>query len=158
VPRKSDDPIALQVRMTEGLRHKLAKAAEKNGRSLNAEILWRLEQTLGEPPQATLLQALANELSQQPVNSPAVPRHVVAPAGPPPPATLRPRGLLRELAAGSPKAVALARAYDDEATLATPKTEGDKSEDDEALLKRLAKMMEEMIDERLGPKKKEGES
>jgi hypothetical protein len=61
------------------------------------------------------------------------------------------------LAAGS--SVALARAHDDEATLAheaTPKTEGDRSESDEALLKRLAKMMEEMIDERLGPKKKEG--
>jgi len=152
VPRKSDDPIALQVRMTEGLRHKLAKAAEKNGRSLNAEILWRLEQTLGEPPQATLLHALANELSRQPANSPAAPRHVVAPAGPPPPARLR---LRASPTVGSPKAVALASAYDDEAT---PKSEGDKSEDDEALLKRLAKMMEEMIDERLGPKKKEGES
>jgi hypothetical protein len=32
--------------MTEGLRRKLAGAAEKNGRSLNAEILWRLGQTL----------------------------------------------------------------------------------------------------------------
>ena len=40
-----NDPIALQVRMTEGLRRKLAGAAEKNGRSLNAEILWRLGQT-----------------------------------------------------------------------------------------------------------------
>jgi hypothetical protein len=46
--RKSDDPIALQVRMTEGLRAKLAKAAEQNGRSLNAEILWRLGQTFPE--------------------------------------------------------------------------------------------------------------
>ncbi len=48
--RKADDPIALQVRMTEGLRHKLAKAAEENGRSLNAEILWRLEQTFPKGP------------------------------------------------------------------------------------------------------------
>ena len=46
--RKSDDQIALQVRMTEGLRYKLAKAAEENGRSLNAEILWRLGQSF--PP------------------------------------------------------------------------------------------------------------
>jgi hypothetical protein len=53
--RKSDDPIALQVRMTEGLRQKLAKAAEENGRSLNAEILWRLEQSLPKPkPYANL--------------------------------------------------------------------------------------------------------
>jgi DNA-binding MarR family transcriptional regulator len=45
---KPNDAIALQVRMTEGLRRKLASAAEKNGRSLNAEILWRLGQTLVE--------------------------------------------------------------------------------------------------------------
>jgi hypothetical protein len=139
--------------MTEGLRHKLAKAAEKNGRSLNAEILWRLEQTLGEPPQATLLQTLANELSRQPANSPGPPRREVVAMSEGPPLRLR-----RSPTVGSPKRVAMARAYDDEATLATPKTEGDKSESDEALLKRLAKMMEEMIDERLGPKKKEGES
>jgi hypothetical protein len=46
--RKPDDPIALQVRMVEGLRAKLADAAEKNGRSLNSEILWRLGQTFDE--------------------------------------------------------------------------------------------------------------
>jgi hypothetical protein len=43
--RKPTDPIALQVRMTEGLRRKLANAAEQNARSLNSEILWRLGQT-----------------------------------------------------------------------------------------------------------------
>jgi hypothetical protein len=46
--RKPDDPIALQVRMVEGLRAKLANAAEKNGRSLNSEILWRLGQTFDQ--------------------------------------------------------------------------------------------------------------
>lgn len=46
--RKPDDPIALQVRMVEGLRAKLASAAEKNGRSLNSEILWRLGQTFDD--------------------------------------------------------------------------------------------------------------
>ncbi len=46
--RKPGDPIALQVRMVEGLRAKLANAAEKNGRSLNSEILWRLGQTFDE--------------------------------------------------------------------------------------------------------------
>jgi hypothetical protein len=43
--RKPNDPIALQVRMTEALRRKLASAAEENARSLNSEILWRLGQT-----------------------------------------------------------------------------------------------------------------
>ena len=46
--RKPDDPIALQVRMSDGLRVKLANAAEKNGRSLNSEILWRLGRTFDE--------------------------------------------------------------------------------------------------------------
>jgi hypothetical protein len=44
----SNDPIALQVRMTEALRAKLATAAEGNGRSLNSEILWRLNQSFDE--------------------------------------------------------------------------------------------------------------
>ena len=46
--RKPGDPISLQVRMTEALRRKLASAAEKNARSLNSEILWRLGQTFDE--------------------------------------------------------------------------------------------------------------
>lgn len=46
--RKPSDPIALQVRMTEAFRRQLANAADKSGRSLNAEILWRLGQTFGE--------------------------------------------------------------------------------------------------------------
>jgi hypothetical protein len=44
--KKPSDPIALQVRMNEGLRRRLAKAAEENGRSLNAEILMLLAQAL----------------------------------------------------------------------------------------------------------------
>jgi Arc-like DNA binding domain len=45
--RKPTDMVALQVRLTEGLRRKLANAADKNGRSLNAEIVWRLGQSAG---------------------------------------------------------------------------------------------------------------
>jgi hypothetical protein len=47
--RKPSDIIALQVRLAESLRRKLATAAEKSGRSLNSEILWRLGQTFDEP-------------------------------------------------------------------------------------------------------------
>jgi len=47
MPRNPDD-ISLQVRMTEELRAKLAKAAQENGRSMNAEILRRLDWTLAK--------------------------------------------------------------------------------------------------------------
>jgi predicted nucleic acid-binding Zn-ribbon protein len=46
--KKPSDPIALQVRMTEGLRRRLAKAAEEQGRSLNAEIVQRLDKSFEE--------------------------------------------------------------------------------------------------------------
>jgi hypothetical protein len=46
--RKLTDTVALQVRLPEGLRRKLAAEAEKSERSLNGEILWRLGQTLTE--------------------------------------------------------------------------------------------------------------
>jgi len=45
--RKPTDTVALQVRLVEGLRRKLASSAEKNGRSLNSEIVWRLGQSFG---------------------------------------------------------------------------------------------------------------
>jgi hypothetical protein len=45
--RKPTDMVALQVRLTESLRRKLAGAADKNSRSLNSEIVWRLGQSVG---------------------------------------------------------------------------------------------------------------
>ena len=45
--RKPTDIVALQVRLPDGLRRKLAQAADKNARSLNSEIVWRLGQSLG---------------------------------------------------------------------------------------------------------------
>ena len=45
--RKPTDTVALQVRLPDGLRRKLAQAANKNARSLNSEIVWRLGQSLG---------------------------------------------------------------------------------------------------------------
>lgn len=46
--RKPADTVALQVRMPEALRQRLAAEAEKANRSLNSEVLWRLGQTFGE--------------------------------------------------------------------------------------------------------------
>jgi hypothetical protein len=39
--------VALQVRLPDALRRKLAAEAEKSQRSLNSEIVWRLGQSLG---------------------------------------------------------------------------------------------------------------
>jgi Arc-like DNA binding domain len=44
--RKPTDKVALQVRMPEAMRTSLVKAAKKDRRSLNGEILWRLTQSL----------------------------------------------------------------------------------------------------------------
>ena len=46
-PRKSTDTVNLRIRLPEGLRKLLADTAERNKRSLNSEIVWRLGQTLG---------------------------------------------------------------------------------------------------------------
>jgi hypothetical protein len=46
--RKPTETVALQVRMPEALRQRLATEAEKANRSLNSEVLWRLGQTFGE--------------------------------------------------------------------------------------------------------------
>jgi hypothetical protein len=43
--RQPNEIVAIQVRMPERLRVKLAVAAAKNRRSLNAEILWQLDHT-----------------------------------------------------------------------------------------------------------------
>jgi Arc-like DNA binding domain len=45
--RKPDETINLRVRMPEALRKGLAEAAEKNQRSLNSEIVFRLGQSFG---------------------------------------------------------------------------------------------------------------
>jgi Arc-like DNA binding domain len=46
--RKPSETVNLRVRLPESLRRTLANEAEKANRSLNAEILWRLGQTLSE--------------------------------------------------------------------------------------------------------------
>ena len=62
--RKPTDTVALQVRMTEALRRQLAGAAEKNARSLNSEIVWRLGQSLGTEGNVLISQHEANELER----------------------------------------------------------------------------------------------
>jgi hypothetical protein len=55
--RKPTDIVPLQVRMPEALRQSLAAEAERNKRSLNSEILWRLGQTMEEGWQKFIAEA-----------------------------------------------------------------------------------------------------
>jgi Arc-like DNA binding domain len=57
--RNPTDTVKLQLRFHEALRRRLAREAKKHDRSLNAEIVHRLEQSLDVPEQAA---ALANEV------------------------------------------------------------------------------------------------
>ena len=43
--RKSQELRPVMTRIPEGLRSKLAREGKKNGRSMNAEIVYRLEQS-----------------------------------------------------------------------------------------------------------------
>jgi hypothetical protein len=44
--RKPTDPVQLKLRFQEGLRRRLDREARRNGRSLNSEIIHRLQRTL----------------------------------------------------------------------------------------------------------------
>lgn len=50
------------VRFPDGLRDQIKAAAEANGRSMNAEIVARLEASFQPEPSATTLQAVINQL------------------------------------------------------------------------------------------------
>jgi hypothetical protein len=45
MPKKPTDAGQLKLRLTDALREKLEHASDKSGRSLNNEIVWRLEQS-----------------------------------------------------------------------------------------------------------------
>jgi len=63
--RKPTETVALQVRMPEALRQRLATEAEKANRSLNSEVLWRLGQTFGEEWQRFIAGVEEREKSEQ---------------------------------------------------------------------------------------------
>jgi hypothetical protein len=63
--RKPTDTVALQVRMPEALRQRLATEAEKANRSLNSEVLWRLGQTFGEEWQRFIAGVEKRERTEQ---------------------------------------------------------------------------------------------
>jgi hypothetical protein len=60
--RKPLDIVAMQVRLTEALRRRLAEEAKANERSLNSEIVYRLGQSLGP---AGVEMVKAHETAQQ---------------------------------------------------------------------------------------------
>jgi hypothetical protein len=69
-PRKPTDTVNLRIRLPEGLRKLLATEAERNKRSLNSEIVWRLGETLGPEgdfyikEHASMEERLAQELNK----------------------------------------------------------------------------------------------
>jgi hypothetical protein len=60
--RKSTETRGLMLRLPEGLRRRLEREAEQDGRSMNAEIVYRLEASASG---AMSLQALVEMLRQQ---------------------------------------------------------------------------------------------
>jgi hypothetical protein len=58
--RKLTDQIQLKLRFDERLRRKLERAAEHNDRSMNAEIVYRLERSLQDEE---ILTEIRNELA-----------------------------------------------------------------------------------------------
>jgi ATP-dependent helicase/DNAse subunit B len=63
--RKPTDPVKLQLRFHEALRRRLAQEAKKHDRSLNAEIIQRLEQSFREQDQKQLMTSIAQESARE---------------------------------------------------------------------------------------------
>lgn len=57
-PRKKTDTVQLKLRLRETLRHSLEVQAKRNDRSLNSEIVARLERSFLQSENMTLLQAM----------------------------------------------------------------------------------------------------
>ncbi|HEV3147216.1 MAG TPA: Arc family DNA-binding protein [Chthoniobacterales bacterium] len=60
--RKPSDPVKLNLRFTEALRSRLEKQATKNNRSLNEEIIRRLEESFKREDLEDFAERLAEKL------------------------------------------------------------------------------------------------
>lgn len=58
-----DDPIKTQIRLPAGLHQRIAEAASESGRSLNAEMIFRLEQSFPVSVETELLESRLQQLS-----------------------------------------------------------------------------------------------
>jgi hypothetical protein len=61
--RKPNDPVKLNLRFTEALRLRLEKQADKNNRSLNEEIIRRLEDSFGGDDFRSALEKLSETMT-----------------------------------------------------------------------------------------------
>src|SRR4029450_4118146 len=60
MPRKQSDTVQLKLRFPERVRNRIEAAAERNQRSMNAEIVARLEQSFERDDRAALIEATAH--------------------------------------------------------------------------------------------------
>ncbi|MET4721805.1 hypothetical protein ABIF64_005978 [Bradyrhizobium japonicum] len=61
--RKPMDPVKLNLRFTEALRARLEKQAERNNRSMNEEIVRRLEESFGKDDLMDALEKLSDRVT-----------------------------------------------------------------------------------------------
>ena len=63
--RKSQELRPVMTRIPEGLRSKLAREGKKNGRSMNAEIVYRLEQSFEQEDILKTIKEAADDLKTE---------------------------------------------------------------------------------------------
>jgi hypothetical protein len=65
VARKPTDEVQLKLRFDERLRRRIAKEAERNDRSMNAEIIHRLEQSFQQEDRRGERQEMVAEIVKE---------------------------------------------------------------------------------------------
>lgn len=60
--KKPADPVKLNLRFTEALRRRLEKHAERNNRSMNEEIIRRLEESFAKDDLTQTIEDFANRV------------------------------------------------------------------------------------------------